>query len=76
MNKEKYSLIESFMLSCMQDSAHDREHVYRVLYSALEIASEEADADYDVLVAACLMHEIGRAEQLSDPSLCHAQVGA
>ena len=76
MNRERYSLIESFMLSCMQDSAHDREHVYRVRYSALEIASEEADADYDVLVAACLLHDIGRAEQLRDPSLCHAQVGA
>lgn len=76
MNRERYSLIESFMLSCMQDSAHDREHVYRVLYSALEIASEEADADYDVLIAACLLHDIGRAEQLRDPSQCHAQVGA
>ncbi len=76
MNRERYSLIESFMISCMQDSAHDREHVYRVLYSALEIASEEADADYDVLIAACLLHDVGRAEQLRDPSLCHAQVGA
>lgn len=76
MNRERYSLIEGFMLSCMEDSAHDREHVYRVLYSALEIAAEEADADYDVLIAACLLHDIGRAEQLKDPSLCHAQAGA
>lgn len=69
-------MIEGYMLSCMKDSAHDREHVYRVLYNALEIAAEEAEADYDVLIAACLLHDIGRAEQLRDPSLCHAQVGA
>ncbi len=76
MNRASYSLIEGYMLSCMEDSAHDREHVYRVLYSALEIAAEEVDADYDVLITACLLHDIGRAEQLKDSSLCHAQVGA
>ena len=41
MNKEMYSLLESYMLSCMEDSAHDKEHVYRVLYQALEIARTE-----------------------------------
>ncbi|MBQ9947664.1 MAG: HD domain-containing protein [Oscillospiraceae bacterium] len=64
------------MLSCMADSAHDREHVYRVLYSALDIASEEQYADYDVIITACLLHDIGRAAQLADPSLCHAEVGS
>lgn len=76
MDKTDYLLIEGYMLSCMEDSAHDREHVYRVLYNALEIAAQEAAVDYDVLIAACLLHDIGRAEQLRDPSLCHAQVGA
>ena len=32
--------------------------------------------DMDVLVAACLLHDIGRPDQIADPSLCHAQVGA
>lgn len=41
MNREMYCLLENFMLSCMEDSAHDREHVYRVLYGALEIAETE-----------------------------------
>lgn len=76
MNAEIFGKIEGYMLSCMGDSAHDREHIYRVLYNALEIAQSEAQVDYDVLIAACLLHDIGRQEQFRDPSLCHAQVGA
>ena len=59
----------------MDDSAHDREHVYRVLYNALEIAREEA-VDYDILITACLLHDIGRIDQIQNPSLCHAAVGS
>lgn len=76
MNKETYSLIESYMLSCMEDSAHDSEHIYRVLYNALEIAETESGADHDILIAACLLHDIGRREQLEDPEICHAAAGA
>lgn len=75
MKKEKYSLIENYMLVCMTDSAHDREHIYRVLYNALEIAKLESNVDYEVLIAACLLHDIGRKEQFEDPALCHAMVG-
>jgi uncharacterized protein len=59
----------------MDDSAHDSEHVYRVLYNALEIAKGE-DVDYDILIAACLLHDIGRIDQVKDPTLCHAEVGS
>ena len=76
MTKEQYRLLEDYMLSCMEDSAHDKEHIYRVLYNALQIAREETDVDYDVLIAACLLHDVGRKEQFADPSLCHAMVGA
>ena len=75
MNKDIYANIEGYMLSCMKDSAHDREHVYRVLYNALNIAAAESDVDYDVLIAACLLHDIGREEQFKDPKLDHAEVG-
>ena len=75
MDKRKYALIENYMLSCMEDSAHDKEHIYRVLYAALEIAKEETDVDYDVLITACLLHDVGRKEQYDDPSVCHAIVG-
>ena len=75
MKKEIYQTIESYMHTCMDDSAHDREHVYRVLYNALEIAKGE-DVDYDILIAACLLHDIGRIDQVKDPTLCHAEVGS
>ena len=76
MTRETYQAIESYMRSCMDDSAHDCEHVYRVLYNALEIAKAEQNVDYDILIAACLLHDIGRKEQIADPSLCHAAVGS
>ncbi len=76
MTKETFELLEGYMLSCMEDSAHDKQHIYRVLYNALEIAAAEPQTDYDILIAACLLHDIGRKEQFENPALCHAQVGA
>ena len=76
MTQETFRLLETYMLSCTADSAHDAEHVYRVLYNALEIAAGEAHVDYDVLITACLLHDIGRKEQFADPALCHAAVGS
>lgn len=75
MERTTYRKLEEYMLSCMEDSAHDREHVYRVLYSALAIAEQEPTADTDVLVCACLLHDIGRPEQFADPTVCHARIG-
>lgn len=75
MTREDYALLENYMLSSMDDSAHDKEHIYRVLYQALEIAKTEEGVDYDVLIGACLLHDIGRKEQYQDPRLCHAEVG-
>lgn len=75
MDRATFSLLENYMASCMEDSAHDREHIYRVLYNALEIAGAEEQVDYDVLICACLLHDIGRKEQFENPALCHAEVG-
>lgn len=75
MDKVQYEKIENYMKECMKDSAHDKEHVYRVLYLSLEIAKSEIDVDMDVLIAACLLHDIGREAQFINPKLCHAMVG-
>lgn len=64
------------MLCCMEDAAHDKEHIYRVLYNALEIAKTEKNVNYDILIAACLLHDIGRKEQFENPALCHAIAGS
>lgn len=76
MKREVFLELEGYMHGCMTDSAHDREHVYRVLYTALELAKGEPDTDLDVLIAACLLHDIGRQAQLADPTVCHAREGA
>jgi len=76
MDKDTFLLLENYMLSCMDDSAHDKEHIYRVLYHALEIAETEENVDYDILIASCLLHDIGRKEQFENPELCHAAAGA
>ena len=75
MDNATYQLLENWMHSCMTDSAHDREHVYRVLYTALDLAAQEKTVDMDVLITACLLHDVGRQEQFENPALCHARVG-
>ena len=37
MNWKAFEKTEAYMLSCMNDSAHDKEHIYRVLYTALDM---------------------------------------
>jgi len=90
MMDTEYTAIEAYMTEKMQDSAHDKHHVYRVLNAALDIARYEDDKstntkdtdtdistiDIDVLTAACLLHDIGREAQFANPTLCHAQVGS
>lgn len=76
MKRNTYKLIEDYMLSSMKDSAHDKEHVYRVLFNAMEIAKHERKVDYDVLICSCLLHDIGRKEQFENPNVCHAEIGA
>ena len=76
MTKENFTLIENYMLSCAEDSAHDKEHIYRVFHTALHIAQHCENVDRDILIAACLLHDIARSEQLKNPEVCHAEKGA
>ncbi len=76
MTKETFRLIENYMISCAGDSAHDKNHIYRVLYNALTIAKTEENVDYDILISACLLHDIARKEQAEDPTVCHATLGS
>lgn len=76
MDRQQFEQIEEYMLSCMKDCAHDHNHIDRVLYLALDIARFEEGVDLDILIAACLLHDIGRDEQRKDKSKNHAAVGA
>jgi uncharacterized protein len=75
MLQDMYLRIEKHMLSCMNDGAHDCQHIYRVLYYALDIANEYY-VEKNVLITACLLHDIGREAQYHDPKCDHAIVGA
>ena len=76
MNKTMYEIIENFMYDCMKDAAHDPEHIFRVLYQSLNIASKRTESiNYDVLIASCLLHDIGREEQFKNQNVCHAEIG-
>ena len=76
MDRRTYARIEEYMLSCMKDAAHDKEHVYRVLNNAVRIAQAEENVNWDVLIAAALLHDISRPEQIADPRVDHAAHGA
>lgn len=76
MDRAEFQTIEGYMLQQMADMAHDAQHVYRVFYTALDIAGRETEARRDIVAAAALLHDVGRAAQARDPALCHAQVGA
>ena len=55
LTQAEYNEIEAHMLERMKDSAHDRHHIYRVLWAGLDIAAHlEEPIDADVLLAACL----------------------
>ncbi len=80
MTKDFFEQLYHFMRQNLPDAAHDTAHIDRVLYLALDIAAAEQGAghsvDYDVLLAACLLHDIGRPEQAEDESVSHALAGA
>jgi uncharacterized protein len=76
MNKEEFQRIESFMLECMNDAVHDCLHSYRVLNYAVQIADAAENVNMEVVIISALLHDIGRAEEIKNPSLCHAEVGS
>ncbi len=76
MQKEVFEKIESYMKQNCGEAVHDEGHIYRVLYNALDIAKSETAVDLDVLITACLLHDIGRPAQLKDASIDHAEHGS
>ena len=76
VNKEEYDKIEGYMKKCCGESIHDEEHIYRVLYNALEIADSEENVDINILITACLLHDIARIDELKDKTIDHAVYGS
>lgn len=76
MRRQDWLHMEAYMYQCMKDSAHDMQHVRRVLNNAIEIAAGEENVNMDVLLAAALLHDVGRADELTDSSADHALTGS
>lgn len=76
MTRQQFEKLEKYMKSCMEKVRHDTEHIYRVLYTALEIAKFEKNVDKDILIASCLLHDIGKEHELKSSEIRHAKVGA
>ncbi len=75
MTAERFQSLKKYMESCMRDSAHDTGHIQRVLDAALVLAKKEKNVDFGVLIAAALLHDVGREEQFRTGE-SHASVGA
>ena len=76
MNRATFERIEAFLRQHLKDSAHDRQHIDRVLYAALDIAACEPGVNMDILIAACLLHDVARDLEGSRQDVCHAQAGS
>ena len=76
MTKETYDIIEEYMMKMLPAPAHDSLHMYRVLNYAMKIAESYNYVDRDVLIASCLLHDIGRQAECENPNLSHAVEGS
>ncbi|HEX2954431.1 MAG TPA: HD domain-containing protein [Bacillota bacterium] len=71
----KLRTIVEHELSC---SAHNLDHIDRVLHLCEYLSKGEADIDTDILTAAALLHDIARVKEDTDPTgqTDHAVLGA
>lgn len=75
LNKEICLLAEEYMKKHMKlDSSHDINHVYRVLYMAMDIVQTEI-ADAEIVYLAAVLHDIGRRYE-AEQNKSHAAIGA
>lgn len=75
--KNNFKIIEEYMLLCMDetDTAHGKNHIYRVLNNAMSLKNSYI-IDEDVLIAACLLHDIARKKEAEHSTIDHAIEGS
>lgn len=76
MEMIQYKRMLAYMRACVGDFSHAEDHVRRVVCAAMEILATEPTADRETLLCACILHDIGRPEQMQNPERHHAEVGA
>lgn len=75
MDKITFNRIVEYVLQENDGFIHDSSHSVRVTNLAYRIAKTFEVVDMDVLIASCLLHDIGRIKQGNDCSICHAEEG-
>lgn len=75
MLKKSFNKIKKYVLK-HTSFQNDRDHINRVLFNALQISEYERNVDSNVLIAAVLLHDIGRTKEDADYSISHAKAGA
>ncbi len=73
MNIDKYNAIKDYAFNCLCNDIFECSHVERVLNYGLILLKHENDAKADVVISACLLHDIGK---LSPDDMPHSQKGS
>ena len=74
---EKYESIVCELKDELAGAAHHLDHTMRVLHNAVSISEGDDGVNLDVLVPACLLHDVGRKKEDEDTTglVDHAVVG-
>ncbi len=75
MTEKQYNDLYRYMKRYSEATVHDEGHILRVLSLALIICESEKTADTDVVIAAALLHDVGRGAQ-NRTGQPHAAIGA
>ncbi len=76
---KKLREVKIFVKNSLQKSfsCHDYDHTLRVFNNAKMLLKFEKKADYQVVLLASLLHDIGRCEEFAKSGkVCHAEVGS
>lgn len=75
MTVHEFQTALDYIRALFEHTPEELRHTMRVLYAALDIASHEG-GNRDLLIHACLLHDIGRSRSIAETGRHHAETGA
>ncbi|NMD37867.1 MAG: HD domain-containing protein [Christensenellaceae bacterium] len=73
MNIQNYNALKNYAFECLNNNKFECSHVERVLNYGLILLKYEKQANRDIVIAACLLHDIGKPYAFDMP---HSPKGA